>query len=419
MKAVALVQRRVVVAADAFAELVIGFLVFGTALQYTGAGAFFIDFAFTLCGRYRGGAAKVAIFSSGLLGSMSGSVISNVLTTGTMTIPAMKRTGFRPATAAAIEACASTGAVLAPPVMGATAFVMAEFLDLPYAQIALAATIPALLYFFALFMQIDCHAGRHAMVGLPPADLPRLGAVLREGWYFIFVIVLLVVLLLVMKRENWAPWLATALLLILTAFVYKPMLRVLDERKARIAKGLEDARQASIARENADMEAKRILDEANVTAANLQSATTHGRTLLGLHQPDKKGKSSLSPSAALSLWPQLERSGLRLGAPAVTANAHRQGGWLDVFMSGGQARDEGWTSFLSTGIRVPRSSAPVTPTHPDMVSQVVAQHGEDGAWTSISPVSRTSSTATGGVCRVGRSSWKRWTPRSRGLRGWR
>ncbi len=205
----------------AFAELVIGFLVFGTALQYTGAGAFFIDFAFTLCGRYRGGAAKVAIFSSGLLGSMSGSVISNVLTTGTMTIPAMKRTGFRPATAAAIEACASTGAVLAPPVMGATAFVMAEFLDLPYAQIALAATIPALLYFFALFMQIDCHAGRHAMVGLPPADLPRLGAVLREGWYFIFVIVLLVVLLLVMKRENWAPWLATALLLILNQLFSK------------------------------------------------------------------------------------------------------------------------------------------------------------------------------------------------------
>ena len=117
-----------------------------------------------------------------------------------------------------------------------------------------------------------------------------------------------------------------------------------------------------------------ILGRQDVTAANLQSATTHGRTLLGLHQPDKKGKSSLSPSAALSLWPQLERSGLRLGAPAVTANAHRQGGWLDVFMSGGQARDEGWTSFLSTGIRVPRSSTPVTPTHPDMVSQVVAQH---------------------------------------------
>lgn len=199
----------------AFAELVIGFLVFGTALQYTGAGTFFINFAFALCGQFRGGAAKVAIFSSGLLGSMSGSVISNVLTTGTMTIPAMKRSGVKPATAGAIEACASTGAVLAPPVMGATAFVMAEFLDVPYAEVALAATVPALLYFFALFMQIDCNAGREKMVGLPREELPNLRTVFREGWYFVFVIILLVVLLLVMKRENWAPWLATGLLLVL------------------------------------------------------------------------------------------------------------------------------------------------------------------------------------------------------------
>lgn len=199
----------------AFAELVIGFLVFGTALQYTGAGSFFINFAFAICGHYRGGAAKVAIFSSGLLGSMSGSVISNVLTTGTMTIPAMKRTGMKATTAAAVEACASTGAVLAPPVMGATAFVMAEFLDIPYAQVALAAAVPALLYYFALFMQIDANAARHGLVGLPRSELPRLRDVFREGWYFMFVIVLLVVLLLVMKRENWAPWLATALLLVL------------------------------------------------------------------------------------------------------------------------------------------------------------------------------------------------------------
>lgn len=205
----------------AFAELVIGFLVFGTALQYTGAGAFFINFAFALCGRYRGGAAKVAIFSSGLLGSMSGSVISNVLTTGTMTIPAMRKTGFKPATAGAIEACASTGAVLAPPVMGATAFIMAEFLNVSYATVALAAAVPAILYYYSLFMQIDCMAGRNAMVGMPAGEMPKLRDVFREGWYFIFVIILLVVLLLVMKRENWAPWLATGLLLILNQ-VFNP-----------------------------------------------------------------------------------------------------------------------------------------------------------------------------------------------------
>jgi TRAP transporter 4TM/12TM fusion protein len=205
----------------AFAELVIGFLVFGTALQYTGAGAFFLDFAFALCGKFRGGAAKVAIFSSAMLGSMSGSVISNVLTTGAMTIPAMKKSGFKASTAGAIESCASTGAVLAPPVMGATAFIMAEFLNISYAQVALAAAVPAILYFFALFMQIDSNAGRNAMVGLEPSELPKLGKVFREGWYFLFVVVLLVVLLLVMRRENWAPWLATVLLLILNQLFSK------------------------------------------------------------------------------------------------------------------------------------------------------------------------------------------------------
>jgi MFS family permease len=108
---------------------VIGFLVFGTALMMTGAGKFFINIAFALCGTFRGGAAKVCIFASGLLGMMSGSIISNVLTAGTMTIPVMKKSGFRASYAAAIEACASTGAVLAPPVMGATAFVIAQFLN--------------------------------------------------------------------------------------------------------------------------------------------------------------------------------------------------------------------------------------------------------------------------------------------------
>ena len=114
---------------QAFADTVIGFLVFGTALMMTGAGKFFINLSFAMCGTFRGGAAKVCIFASGLLGMMSGSIISNVLTAGTMTIPVMKKSGFRASYAAAIEACASTGAVLAPPVMGATAFVIAQFLQ--------------------------------------------------------------------------------------------------------------------------------------------------------------------------------------------------------------------------------------------------------------------------------------------------
>ncbi len=200
---------------QAFAETVIGFLVFGTALMMTGAGKFFIDLAFALCGTFRGGAAKVGIFASALLGMMSGSIVSNVLTAGTMTIPVMKRTGFRASYAAAIEACASTGAVLAPPVMGATAFVIAQFLGVSYAEVALAACIPALLYYYGLFMQVDAYAARHGLSGLPRAELPKLGKTFREGWYFVFVIALLIFMLLVMKRESHAPFWATLLLIIL------------------------------------------------------------------------------------------------------------------------------------------------------------------------------------------------------------
>jgi TRAP transporter 4TM/12TM fusion protein len=200
---------------QAFAETVIGFLVFGTALMMTGAGRFFINVAFSLCGTFRGGAAKVCIFASALLGMMSGSVVSNVLTAGTMTIPVMKRTGFRATYAAAIEACASTGAVLAPPVMGATAFVMAQFLNVSYAQVALAAAIPAALYYFGLFMQVDAYAARHGLQGLPREELPGLWESIKEGWYYAFVIVLLIFMLLVMKRESHAPFYATALLLVL------------------------------------------------------------------------------------------------------------------------------------------------------------------------------------------------------------
>jgi TRAP transporter 4TM/12TM fusion protein len=206
---------------QAFAETVIGFLVFGTALMMTGAGKFFIHLAFAACGTYRGGAAKVCIFASGLLGMMSGSIISNVLTAGTMTIPAMKRTGFSPTYAAAIEACASTGAVIAPPVMGATAFVMAQFLGLSYGMVALAAIIPAALYYFGLFMQVDAYAARHGLKGLSPEEIPSIKQTFREGWYYAFAVALLIFMLLVMKRESHAPFYATALLLALNQLFNK------------------------------------------------------------------------------------------------------------------------------------------------------------------------------------------------------
>jgi TRAP transporter 4TM/12TM fusion protein len=199
----------------AFAELVIGFLIFGVALQHSGGGKFFLNLAFALLGGVRGGAAKVSIFASGLMGSMSGSVITNVLTTGVMTIPAMRRTGFRPAYAGGVEACASTGGVLMPPVMGATAFIMATIIEVPYVDIAVAAIIPSALYFFGLFVQIDAAAARLNLEGLPREELPSLGRTLREGWYFVLAFTLLVFMLVYLRREALAPFYATAILIAL------------------------------------------------------------------------------------------------------------------------------------------------------------------------------------------------------------
>jgi TRAP transporter 4TM/12TM fusion protein len=202
----------------AFAELVIGFVLFGLALQHTGGGRFFLDLAFALLGHVRGGAAKVAIVSSGLMGSMSGSVVTNVLTTGQLTIPTMKATGMKPHDAAGVEACASTGGVLLPPIMGSTAFVMATFLEVPYYEVALAAAVPSLLYFGGLFLQVDAHAAARGVQGLDRRDMPDLGATLRGGWYYLGAFFALVVLLVVMQREAMAPYVATAVLLLLNQF---------------------------------------------------------------------------------------------------------------------------------------------------------------------------------------------------------
>ncbi len=201
-----------------FAQLVFGFLVFGVSLQYTGGGPFFINLAFALLGHKRGGPAKVSIFSSGLMGSMSGGPISNVLTTGPLSIPAMQRIGFTREYAAGVEACASTGGVLMPPIMGATAFVMASFLNISYVTVAIAAIVPSLLYFFGLFMQIDAHAARDNLQGLPKEELPKIGEVFRDGWYFIAVFAALIWMLVFMQREAVAPFYATALLLVINQF---------------------------------------------------------------------------------------------------------------------------------------------------------------------------------------------------------
>lgn len=206
------------VALNSFAMLVFGFILFGVALQYTGGGPFFINLAFALLGHKRGGAAKVAVFSSGLMGSMSGGPITNVLTTGPLSIPAMQRTGFSRSYAAGVEACASTGGVMMPPIMGATAFVMASFLGVSYVTVAVAAIIPSFLYFFGLYMQIDAYSARNNLKGLPKEEMPRIGQVFKDGWYFIAVFAVLTFMLVYMQREATAPFIATVVLLIINQF---------------------------------------------------------------------------------------------------------------------------------------------------------------------------------------------------------
>src|SRR5262244_1457409 len=150
----------------------------------SGGAGFFTDISMALMGRRRGGPAKIAILGSSLFGTISGNVVSNVMTVGVVTIPLMIRVGFRPHLAAAIEANASTGGQLMPPVMGIAAFVMAEFLQVPYADVALAATIPAILFYVALFIQVDLEAARSRILPLDESQIPDIGPVLKSGWHF-------------------------------------------------------------------------------------------------------------------------------------------------------------------------------------------------------------------------------------------
>jgi len=182
------------------AAIVVAFILFGQALYAVGGDKFLTELALAAMGRYRGGSAKVAICSSSLFGTVSGSAVSNVVVDGAITIPMMKRTGYPGHLAAATEAVASTGGQLMPPVMGVAAFLIAEFLNIPYGEVALAAVIPALLYYLALFVQVDLEAAKHGLTGLPRAELPRLASVLGRGWVFIVPLAVLVYTLMV---ETW------------------------------------------------------------------------------------------------------------------------------------------------------------------------------------------------------------------------
>jgi TRAP transporter 4TM/12TM fusion protein len=201
-------------------NLLIGFLIFGSALVVTGGGDFFMSFASALMGRSRGGPAKVAILSSGFFGSLSGSVISNVVTTGKLTIPTMKRVGYPSVYAGAVESCASTGGALMPPVMGAVAFLMAEFLNVPYATVMVAAVVPAVIFYVALLLQVDAYAAVNGLKGMDDADVPDLWKTFKSGWYYIFSLVALVYMLVWMRLDLYAPYYAAGILIV-CSFVFR------------------------------------------------------------------------------------------------------------------------------------------------------------------------------------------------------
>ena len=200
--------------------VVIAFLLLGQILFATGGSSFFTDIAMATMGGYRGGAAKIAVTASGLFGSISGSAVSNVLSTGVITIPLMRRSGYTPESAGAIEAVASTGGQLMPPLMGASAFVMAEFLEVPYSDVVLAALVPAILYYVALFIVADLEAARTGIAKVDRSTLPAVGRVLRAGWFFPLPFGVLIYALFVLNVSPETAALYSALVLLACAVVF-------------------------------------------------------------------------------------------------------------------------------------------------------------------------------------------------------
>ncbi len=173
---------------------IILFIIFAAFLSASKVGDYFINFAFAAAGRSRGGPAKVSIFASGLMGMINGTSAGNVVATGSLTIPLMKRVGYKPTTAGAVEAAASTGGQIMPPIMGAGAFIMAEVTGIPYTEIALAAIIPAILYFVSIYFMVDFEAAKLGMRGMRPDELPKLRKLIKQAYLFFPIVILIAAL---------------------------------------------------------------------------------------------------------------------------------------------------------------------------------------------------------------------------------
>ena len=192
------------VAIGVMAKYVFLFIVFGVLATRIGLGQLFIDLAMVIAGRYAGGPAKVAIFSSAFMGTISGSSIANTVTTGALTIPAMKRTGYPAHFAGAVEATSSTGGQITPPIMGAAAFIMVEYLEIPLRDVLAAALFPALLHYFGIFTMVHLEAKKLGLRGLRADEMPKAWLVIRQGWLSIIPLVLLVYMILSGRTPDFA-----------------------------------------------------------------------------------------------------------------------------------------------------------------------------------------------------------------------
>jgi len=195
------------------ATFVFVFVLFGAFLESTGGGNFFIELAYALTGRFSGGPAKTSVVASGFMGSVSGSAVGNVVATGSFTIPMMKKVGYRPHVAGAIEAAASTGGQLMPPIMGAGAFLMAEFTNTSYLTIIKVALVPAIMYYVTVLFFVHYEAKKYGLVGQPKESLPRVGKVVKEGLHFIIPVLILVYVLV----NNYSPMMAGFVAVVSTA----------------------------------------------------------------------------------------------------------------------------------------------------------------------------------------------------------
>ncbi|MCP4718403.1 MAG: TRAP transporter permease [Desulfobacteraceae bacterium] len=242
------------VAVGVVATYVFHFVLFGVMAQASGLGQLFIDLAMILAGKYSGGPAKVSVVSSGFFGMISGSPIANTATTGSFTIPMMKKNGFTPRFASAVEASASCGGQVTPPIMGASAFVMTEMLGVPYNEIILIAIIPALFHYLAIFSMVHLEAKRLGLKGMAKEQIPRIMTVLKRSWHLMIPLSVMVTLLLL----QFTPYLAAFWGIILTVICsYIPPITKklgigeLDDTKTltpkRIAKGLDEGARYALA----------------------------------------------------------------------------------------------------------------------------------------------------------------------------